>query len=82
MPFSDSPSSLECYVKRVIRSTEMPICCQIFPSYDTAVEQIAVIKQLLELYMVQEDEFAYGSSMIELAIALHRHGDSAQNNDK
>ncbi|XP_068670254.1 separin-like isoform X2 [Montipora foliosa] len=58
------------------------LACYKAKSYDTAVEQIAVIKQLLELYIVQEDEFAYGSSMIELAIALHRHGDSAQNNDK
>lgn len=40
-------------------------------SYDTAVEQVAVIKQLMELFIVQEDEFQYGSAMLDLAIALH-----------
>ena len=45
-----------------------------FSSYDTAVEQIAVIKQLMELYIVQEDEFHYGSVMLELAVALHSLG--------
>lgn len=40
-------------------------------SYDTAVEQVAVIKQLMELFIVQEDEFQYGSAKLDLAIALH-----------
>ena len=44
-------------------------------SYDTAVEQIAVIKQIMELYLVQEDEFHHASAMLELAIALHSLGD-------
>ena len=39
-------------------------------SYDTAVEQVTVIKQLMELFIVQEDEFQYGSAMLDLAIAL------------
>lgn len=39
-------------------------------SYDTAVEQVSVIKQLTELFIVQEDEFQYGSAMLDLAIAL------------
>ena len=44
-------------------------------SYDTVVEQIAVIKQIMELYLVQEDEFHHASAMLELAIALHSLGD-------
>lgn len=39
-------------------------------SYDTAVEQVSVIKQLTELFIVQEDEFQHGSAMLDLAIAL------------
>ena len=39
-------------------------------SYDTAVEQVSVIKQLVELFIVQEDEFQYGSAMLDLAMAL------------
>ena len=39
-------------------------------SYDTAVERVSVIKQLTELFIVQEDEFQYGSAMLDLAIAL------------
>ena len=39
-------------------------------SYDTAVEQVSVIKQLTQLFIVQEDEFQYGSAMLDLAIAL------------
>ena len=39
-------------------------------SYDTAVEQVSVIKQLVELFIVQEDEYQYGSAMLDLAIAL------------
>ena len=46
------------------------------------MEQIAVIKQLMELYIVQEDEFEYGSHMLELAIAFHYHGDSIQKDGK
>ena len=51
-------------------------------SYDTALEQIAVIRQLMELYVVQEDEFHYGSIMLELAIALHSPGDFSLEDDK
>lgn len=46
----------------------------IFPlisSYDTTIEQISVIKQLMELYIIQDDEFHYGSVMLELGVALH-----------
>ena len=50
--------------------------------YDTTVEQVAVIKQLMELYVVQEDEFNCGSVMLELAVALHSLGDSDLEEDK
>ena len=53
-----------------------------FTSYDTAVEQIAIIKQLMELYIVEEEEFEYGSSMLELAIALSYHGELAEDSNK
>ena len=53
-----------------------------FFSYDTAVEQIAVIKQLMELYIVHEDEFHYASAMLELAIALHSLGHAELEEDK
>ena len=46
------------------------------------VEQIAVIKQLMELYFVEEEEFEYGSSMLELAIALSYHGELAEDSNK
>ena len=55
---------------------------QFFTSYDTAVEQIAIIKQLMELYIVEEEEFEYGSSMLELAIALSYHGELAEDSNK
>ncbi|RMX47888.1 hypothetical protein pdam_00010648, partial [Pocillopora damicornis] len=51
------------------------LACYKAKSYDTAVEQIAVIKQIMELYLVQEDEFHHASAMLELAIALHSLGD-------
>ena len=51
-------------------------------SYDTALEQIAVIKQLMELYIVHEDECQYGSAMLELAIALHNQGDTDLGEEK
>ena len=54
----------------------------VFFSYDTAMEQIAVIRQLMELYVVQEDEFHHGSIMLELAIALHSLGDFRLEDDK
>lgn len=60
---------------------EFVICVFVF-SYDTAVEQIAVIRQLMELYVVQEDEFHYGSIMLELAIVLHSLGDFSLEDDK
>lgn len=50
----------------------------IFPlisSCDTTIEQISVIKQLMELYIIQDDEFHYGSVMLELGVALHSLGD-------
>lgn len=46
------------------------------------MEQIAVIKQLMELYIVEEEEFEYGSSMLELAIALSYHGELAEDSNK
>ena len=44
-------------------------------SYDTTMEQVSVIKQLMELYIIQDDEFHYGSVMLELGVALHDLGD-------
>ena len=51
-------------------------------SYDTAVEQVSVIKQLTELFIVQEDEFQYGSAMLDLAIALDNLVDIHLREDK
>ena len=39
------------------------------------MEQMSVIKQLMELYIIQHDEFHYGSVMLELGVALHGLGD-------
>ena len=39
------------------------------------MEQISVIKPLMELYIIQDDEFHYGSVMLELGVALHGLGD-------
>ena len=47
----------------------------IISSYDTTMEQLSVIKQLMELYIIQDDEFRYGSVMLELGVALHDLGD-------
>ena len=51
-------------------------------SYDTAVEQVAVIKQLTELFIVEEDEFQYGSAILDLAIALDGLIDTDLGEDK
>ena len=44
-------------------------------SYDTSMEQISVLKQLMEQYIIQDDEFHYGSVLLELGVALHGLGD-------
>ena len=44
-------------------------------SYDTSMEQISVIRQLMEQYIIQDDEFHYGSVLLELGVALHGLGD-------
>ena len=44
-------------------------------SYDTTMEQLSVIRQLMELYIIQDDKFHYGSVMLELGVALHGLGD-------
>ena len=51
-------------------------------SYDTTMEQISVIKQLMELYIIQDDEFHYGSVMLELGVALHSLGDKDLEEEK
>ena len=51
-------------------------------SYDTTMEQISVIKQLMELYIIQDDEFHYGSVMLELGVALHDLGDKDLEEEK
>ncbi|KAJ7380134.1 Separin [Desmophyllum pertusum] len=58
------------------------LACYKAKSYDTAVEQISVIKQLMELYIVHEDEFDYGSAMLELGVALHSLRDADLGEDK
>ena len=51
-------------------------------SYNTTMEQISVIRQLMELYITQDDEFHYGSVMLELGVALHGLGDSDLEEEK
>ena len=51
-------------------------------SYDTTMEQISVIRQLMELYIIQNDEFQYGSVMLELGVALHGLGDKDLEEEK
>ena len=51
-------------------------------SYDTTMEQLSVIKQLMELYIIQDDEFHYGSVMLELGVALHGLGDKDLEEEK
>ena len=51
-------------------------------SYDTTMEQISVIRQLMELYIIQNDEFHYGSVMLELGVALHSLGDKDLEEEK
>ena len=40
-------------------------------SYDSTLEEIAVIRQLIELYSIQENVLGFGSSTLEMAIVLH-----------
>ena len=44
-------------------------------SYDTSMEQISVIRQLMEQFIIQDGEFHYGSVLLELGVALHGLGD-------
>ena len=48
------------------------------------MEQISLIKvkQLMELYIIQDDEFHYGSVMLELGVALHSLGDKDLEEEK
>ena len=46
------------------------------------MEQISVIKQLMELYIIQDDEFHYGSVMLEFGVALHDLGDKDLEEEK
>ena len=46
------------------------------------MEQISVIRQLMELYIIQDDEFHYGSVMLELGEALHGLGDKDLEEEK
>ena len=45
------------------------------------MEQISVIRQLMELYIIQDDEFHYGSVMLELVV-LHSLGDKDLKEEK
>ena len=56
--------------------------CSLTSSYDTTMEQISVIRQLKELYIIQDDEFHYGSVMLELGVALHGLGDKDLEEEK
>ena len=51
-------------------------------SYDTTMEQMSVIKQLMELYIIQDNEFHYGSVMLEIGVALHDLGDKDLEEEK
>ena len=51
-------------------------------SYNTTMEQMSVIKQLMELYIIQDDEFHYGSVMLEFGVALHDLGDKDLEKEK
>ena len=47
------------------------------------MEQIFVIRQPMELYIIQDDEFHYGSVMLELSVArLHSLGDRELEEEK
>ena len=46
------------------------------------MEQMSVIKQLMELYIIQDDEFHYGSVMLEFGVALHDVGDKDLEKEK
>ena len=46
------------------------------------MEQISVIRQLMELYIIQDAEFHYGSVMLELGVALHSLGDKDLKDEK
>ena len=46
------------------------------------MEQISVIRQLMELYIIQDDEFHYGSVMLEFGVALHSLGDKDLEEEK
>ena len=56
--------------------------CSLISSYDTTMEQISVIRQLMELYIIQDDEFHYGSVMLGLGVALHSLGDKDLEEEK
>ena len=51
-------------------------------SYNTTMEQMSVIKQLMQLYIIQDDEFHYGSVMLEFGVALHDLGDKDLEEEK
>ena len=51
-------------------------------SYNTTMEQMSVIKQLMELYVIQDDEFHYGSVMLEFGVTLHDLGDKDLEKEK
>ena len=51
-------------------------------SYNTTMEQMSVIKQLMELYIIQDDEFHYGSVMLEFGVALRDLGDKDLEEEK
>ena len=46
------------------------------------MEQISVIRQLMELYIIQDDEFHYGSVMLEFGVALRGLGDKDLEEEK
>ena len=51
-------------------------------SYNTTMEQMSVIKQLMQLYIIQDDGFHYGSVMLEFGVALHDLGDKDLEKEK
>ena len=70
------PLSQFCFepVWSILHTIKWPFL-SVISSYDTTMEQISVIRQLMELYIIQDDEFHYGSVMLEFGVALRGLGD-------
>ena len=81
LSFTDPNSVLNHSGQLILYTIKWSIFSHI-SSYDTTMEQLSVIKQLMELYIIQDDEFHYGSVMLELGVALHGLGDKDLEEEK